>query len=138
MPVPSTSVKWMHSGMTGAPVLGNNWGDLTALLRACAVNGFNVKPIQPGEGTCYGLTWKADKPGFLATVDCGYADGLPRGYQGDLHVGIGGYLYPQVGRICMDQLVVDLGRDGGGVSEGDRAVLFGAGGPTADADNVHV
>ncbi|MFV0602008.1 MAG: hypothetical protein ACK5NE_09375 [Brachymonas sp.] len=59
MPVPSTSVKWMHSAMQGAPVLDNNWGDLTALLRACAVNGFNVKPIQAI--TCNGTT---------ATVQC--------------------------------------------------------------------
>ena len=92
---------------------------------------FNVKPIQPGEGTCYGLTWKADKPGFLATVDCGYADGLPRGYQGDLHVGIGGHLYPQVGRICMDQIVVDLGENPHGVDTGQEAVIFGNGGVSA-------
>lgn len=92
---------------------------------------FNVKPIKPGEGTCYGLTWKADKPGFLATVDCGYADGLPRGYQGDLHVGIGGHLYPQVGRICMDQIVVDLGENPHGVDTGQEAVIFGNGGVSA-------
>ena len=83
MPVPSTSVKWMHSAMQGAPVLDNNWGDLTALLRACAVNGFNVKPIQAI--TCNGTT---------ATVQCsghGYLEHQvvriegadPAGYNGD-------------------------------------------------------
>lgn len=83
MTVPSTSVKWMHSAMQGAPVLDNNWGDLTALLRACAVNGFNVKPIQAI--TCNGTT---------ATVQCsghGYLEhqvvkiegAEPAGYNGE-------------------------------------------------------
>ena len=83
MPVPSTSVKWMHSAMPGAPVLDNNWGDLTALLRACAVNGFNVKPVQTI--TCNGTT---------ATVQCsghGYLEhqvvkiegAEPAGYNGE-------------------------------------------------------
>lgn len=43
MAVPSTSVKMMHSTMPGAPVVSNNWGDLTAMLDAVLVNGFNSK-----------------------------------------------------------------------------------------------
>jgi hypothetical protein len=39
------SVKWYHSGMSGAPTLDNNWGDLVSLLDACLVNGFNLKSI---------------------------------------------------------------------------------------------
>lgn len=41
----SNKIKWMHSGMTGAPVLTNNWGSLTALLDALLVNGFHLKPV---------------------------------------------------------------------------------------------
>lgn len=41
----TNKVKWMHQGMTGAPVLTNNWGSLTALLDACLVNGFNLQSI---------------------------------------------------------------------------------------------
>lgn len=41
----TNKVKWMHQGMTGAPVLTNNWGSLTALLDACLVNGFNLQTI---------------------------------------------------------------------------------------------
>jgi hypothetical protein len=41
----SNKVKWMHSGMAGAPVLTNNWGSLTAMLDALLVNGFNLKPV---------------------------------------------------------------------------------------------
>lgn len=44
---------------------------------------------------------------------------------------INGRRFAGVGRICMDQLVVNLGHDGGGVAEGDRAVLFGGAGVTA-------
>ncbi len=50
-----------------------------------------------------------------------------------LRVHVNGRSYPNVGRVCMDQLVIDLGIDSG-VAEGDRAVLFGTGahgGPTA-------
>jgi len=39
----SNKVKWLHSGMTGAPVLTNTWGSMTALLDACLVNGFNLQ-----------------------------------------------------------------------------------------------
>lgn len=41
----SEKVKWMHSGMAGAPVLSNNWGDMTALLDACLNTGFNLRPV---------------------------------------------------------------------------------------------
>lgn len=91
----------------------------------------SVKPVQPGEGTCYSLTWKAAQPGYLAIIPCGYADGLSRNFQDKLEVGIGGKLYPQVGRVCMDQIVVDLGENPFGVAAGDEAILFGQGGMSA-------
>lgn len=90
-----------------------------------------VKPIAPGEGTSYGLTWHAERAGRLAVIPCGYADGLPRMVQGHLEVGIGGKRYPQVGRVCMDQIVVDLGDNAADVRPGDEAVIFGAGGMSA-------
>ena len=90
-----------------------------------------VKPIGEGESTSYGLTWTAQSQRQLATVAVGYADGLPRNIQGALQVGLGGKLYPQVGRVCMDQIVVDLGENPHGVRAGDRAVIFGDGGMSA-------
>ena len=83
MPVPSTSVKWMHSGMTGAPVLGNNWGDLTALLRACAVNGFNVKPIQAITCTGTTATVQCSGHGFLEHQVVKIEGAEPAGYNGE-------------------------------------------------------
>lgn len=91
----------------------------------------NVKPITTGEATSYGLTWRAGKTGYLAVIPCGYADGLPRSIQGHLVVGISGKCYPQVGRVCMDQILLDLGENPFGVQPGDEAVLFGEGGMSA-------
>mgnify|MGYP002723192798 FL=1 len=64
-------------------------------------------------------------------MDCGYADGLPRASQGYLQVGIDGRLYPQVGRVCMDQIVVDLGDNPHGIAPGDEVTIFGQGGMSA-------
>ena len=41
----SNQVKWLYQGMTGAPVLTNTWGSLTALLDACLVTGFNLQTV---------------------------------------------------------------------------------------------
>lgn len=87
-----------------------------------------VHPIKAGEGSSYSLTWRAPKDGFIAIVPMGYADGVPRNIQGHLEVGINGHLYPQVGRVCMDQIVVDLGDNPHQVNTQDVAVLFGEGG----------
>ncbi|MCF4005959.1 alanine racemase [Corynebacterium uropygiale] len=84
-----------------------------------------VKPVAPGEATSYGLTWTAERPGWLAVLPVGYADGLPRAAQGVLEVAIGGRRYPQVGRVCMDQILVDLGENPAGVAPGDEACIFG-------------
>ncbi|GEE01875.1 alanine racemase [Gordonia spumicola] len=84
-----------------------------------------IKRVPAGQGVSYGHTWHAPTDTVLGVIPAGYADGVPRGLSGDLSVHVNGRLFPNVGRICMDQFVVDLGSDGGGVSEGDRAVLFG-------------
>lgn len=91
----------------------------------------NVKPIEAGDAASYRLTWTAESSGHLAVIPVGYADGLPRMVQGHLEVGIGGKRYPQVGRVCMDQIVVDLGENPFEVVPGDEAIIFGVGGMSA-------
>lgn len=86
-----------------------------------------VKKIRAGEGSSYGMTWHAPTDRYTAIVPAGYADGLPRRMQGKLEVAINGKRYPQVGRVCMDQIVVDLGPGEPEVSPGDVAYLFGPG-----------
>ena len=95
-----------------------------------------VKRVPAGEGVSYGHAWKAREDTTLALVPIGYADGVPRRLNADggMRVLLGGRSRPVVGTVCMDQVVVDCGPDGGGVAPGDRAVLFGpgdAGEPTA-------
>lgn len=84
-----------------------------------------VKPIAAGQGTSYNMTWHAPADGYLCVVPVGYADGLPRNVQGHLEVTIAGTRYPQVGRVCMDQIVVFLGDNSRGVAPGDEAIIFG-------------
>ncbi|MFB9308889.1 alanine racemase [Agromyces hippuratus] len=92
-----------------------------------------VRRIEPGTGVSYGHTWRADRPTNLALVPLGYADGIPRQASGRGEVWIAGARRPVVGRIAMDQFVVDVGEDP--VATGDEVVLFGdpqTGAPSAD------
>jgi alanine racemase len=97
------------------------------------------KDVPAGQGVSYGLHYRTAAPSTLALIPLGYADGVPRVATGG-PVRINGRTYPVVGRIAMDQMVVDLGTDAsvadGRSVLGAEAVLFGTGddgGPTADA-----
>ncbi|MGI6795691.1 alanine racemase [Gordonia sihwensis] len=92
-----------------------------------------VKRIPAGQGVSYNHTWVAPADTVLGVVPAGYADGVPRLLSGRFGVHVNGRIFPNVGRVCMDQLVIDLGPDGGGVAEGDRAVLFGPAGAAGGA-----
>lgn len=86
-----------------------------------------VRSISAGDGVSYGHTWIADRDTTVALLPIGYADGVFRGLSNRLEVWINGRRRPGVGRICMDQFVVDLGPGPVDVTEGDEAILFGAG-----------
>ncbi|MBN9644046.1 alanine racemase [Corynebacterium mendelii] len=86
-----------------------------------------VKPIRAGAPVSYGGTWTAPEDGYTAVVAAGYADGIMRRWQDHMDVSIGGYRYPQVGRVCMDQFVIWLGENKHAVSAGAEAVIFGPG-----------
>lgn len=92
----------------------------------------DVRRLRAGDGVSYGLTWRAPADGFAAVLPVGYADGLPRAAQGLLTPTIRGTAYRQVGRVCMDQIVVWLGDNPHGVAPGDEAVLAGPGGTPVD------
>lgn len=105
-----------------------------------------VKRVPAGEGVSYGHEWTTPEETTLALIPAGYADGVPRrlNRNGRMTVLLGGRLRPVVGRVCMDQVVVDCG-PGAEVRTGDHAVLFGpgdGGGPTAqdwadELDTIH-
>ena len=89
-----------------------------------------TKRVQAGEGVSYGYMYRTTKETTLALVPIGYAEGLPRNASGKAQVCINDKLYTIQSRIAMDQFVVDVGDDS--VSPGDRVVIFGDCGPTAD------
>ncbi|MDH6197003.1 alanine racemase [Mycobacterium frederiksbergense] len=86
-----------------------------------------VRSVHPGDGVSYGHGWVAERDTTLALLPVGYADGIFRSLSGRIEVLINGRRRPAVGRICMDQFVVDLGPDAVDVREGDEAILFGPG-----------
>jgi alanine racemase len=111
-------------GRTPVPGLGDF--DLIPAMTLTAEISL-IKKVLAGQGISYGHTWTAPRDTVVALLPCGYADGVPRLLSNQFEVWIAGRRYPNVGRVCMDQLAIELGPDGGGVTEGDRAVLFGAG-----------
>jgi alanine racemase len=82
------------------------------------------KVTQPGRSVSYGSLWQVEgSPTRIVTIPCGYADGYFRRMTNQARVIINGMEYPQVGRICMDQFMVDVGDDD--VKVGDDVVLLG-------------
>lgn len=86
-----------------------------------------VRELKAGEGAGYGLAFRADGPCRLATVTIGYADGLPRALSNRGHALLKGQKVPIVGRICMDQLLLDVTK-APKVQPGDEVVFIGKSG----------
>ena len=83
-----------------------------------------VKTIEAGEAVGYGGTFVAKRRTTVATIGIGYGDGYPRKLSGKADVLLHGKRAPICGRVCMDQLMVDV-TDIPGVKEDDEAVLVG-------------
>lgn len=83
-----------------------------------------LKTIHKGQSVSYGGTFTAQGDMLVATVPLGYGDGYPRSLSGKGYVLIRGKQAPILGRICMDQFMVDVS-DIPMVQEGDRVVLLG-------------
>ncbi len=79
-----------------------------------------VKRIGMGEGVSYGLTWHAGASALIATLPLGYADGVHRVLSNSMSVLVSGVRAPQVGRVCMDQLMVEVPRH----VEAQRGTVF--------------
>lgn len=84
-----------------------------------------LKRIAMGEGVSYGLTWRAASPTTIATLPLGYADGVHRVLSNKMDVLIGGRRCHQVGRVCMDQLMVEVPA-GLAARVGDEVVVVGS------------
>lgn len=84
-----------------------------------------VKEVPAGSMISYGRTFTAEKNMRVATVPVGYADGYPRALSGRAWMLINGQKAPVVGRICMDQTMLDV-TDIPGVEEGMEVTVFGS------------
>lgn len=85
------------------------------------------KTIHKGQSVSYGGTFTAEEDMRIATVPLGYGDGYPRSLSGKGYVLIRGKKAPILGRICMDQFMVDV-TEIPGASEGDKVTLLGVDG----------
>jgi alanine racemase len=81
------------------------------------------KVAEKGAKVSYGSTWEAEEQTRLITIPIGYGDGYPRALSNKGFVLIKGKKYPIVGRVCMDQVVVDIGKDE--VFNQDEVVIIG-------------
>lgn len=84
-----------------------------------------VKKVPAGTGVSYEHQAITYEPRYLGLIPLGYADGIPKGISGRSVVHVGGRQVPVIGKVCMDQFMVDLGPDATGIDVGDTAVLFG-------------
>ncbi|MHB8130113.1 MAG: alanine racemase [Mobilitalea sp.] len=83
-----------------------------------------VKDVEAGVGISYGATYITDKKTTIATIPVGYADGYSRNLSNQGKVIIHGQYAPIIGRICMDQFMVDV-TNIADVKQGDSVTLLG-------------
>lgn len=98
---------------------------MTLKTKICA-----IRRLEKGKSISYGRTFSCGKDTWIGVLPIGYADGLSRLLSNKLKVTVNGKEYSQVGRICMDQCMIDLGEDykedgSGVVNRWDEAMIFG-------------
>ena len=110
-------------GLTPAPGVASS--EELGLRPAMTLRGTVAltKTLAKGEGVSYGHTFVTDRETEVALVPLGYGDGIPRHASSTAQVGIKGDRCPVLGRICMDQFVVEAP----GAQPGDEILLFGPG-----------
>ena len=106
--------------------------ELTETMKLYAKVVF-LKPLHPGESIGYGRQFVAKRESVIATLPIGYADGYIRAYSPEGYVIFKGKKAPIAGRVCMDQVMVDV-TDIPDVKVGDTALLFG--GPELPTDTA--
>lgn len=90
-----------------------------------------VKEVEPGRGVSYGKEYITDRATKIATVPIGYADGYLRKIAKEGKMIVKGVKVPIIGRICMDQCMIDVSNVHN-IERGDEAIIFGSEGITID------
>ncbi len=94
-------------GLFPSDEVEHNGFDLRRAMRVVS-HVIHVKTVEPGTAIGYGRTWIAPEPRVIATVSIGYADGFNRAFSNRGYVLIRGKKAPVVGKVCMDQIMVDV------------------------------
>lgn len=106
----------------------NVWKNALKPVLSLKAKVTSVRPLHAGESVSYGITYTAPMDMQIAAIAIGYADGLPRELSnGRGYVLINGRMAPIIGRICMDQCIVNVSRIPN-VKQGDIAVVIGRSG----------
>jgi alanine racemase len=92
----------------------------------------HVRDVAPGTAVSYGATWRASQPSCLATVPVGYADGYARRLSNRAQVLVRGRRCPVVGRVTMDQIIVDCSPLKPRAQIGEPVMLWGEGLPVEE------
>lgn len=91
----------------------------------------HIKEVEAGRGVSYGREYITDKTTKIATVPIGYADGYLRKLASEGKMIVHGEKVPIIGRICMDQCMIDV-TNVHNIDKGDEVIIFGRKGVTAD------
>ena len=99
----------------------------------------NLKTVAPGCGVSYGHTFVTSRPTRIATIPVGYADGYPRALSSQGRVIVNGQYAPIIGRVCMDQFMIDVTDIQGDINIEDEVILMGSkNGCTVSAEEIGV
>ena len=99
---------------SGLGILGYNSGETRHdwLRPVCSwkTKIVQTRPVKKGEVVSYSPTWSAPNDGYISTLPVGYGDGIPRVLSNKLRVFINGEIFPQVGNVTMDYIMIFTGR----------------------------
>jgi alanine racemase len=101
--------------------IARDYGLLPAMRVSSEV--VHIKKVPAGHGVSYGYLHRTKGESTLALVPFGYTEGFPRVATGKAEVSLNGKKYPVLGRVAMDQFILDLGSDSAEV--GDEVVIIG-------------